>query len=56
MVYGMGTFTSYEIRDLYKFNYSENLNPYMGAGYLHAEKEADVIGVINKFISNREVL
>lgn len=43
--YGVGTFTSYEIRGFYRFDISSALNPYMGAGYVHAEKEANVIGV-----------
>lgn len=43
--YGVGTFTSYEIRGLYKFNVSSDFKPYLGAGYLHAEKDATVIGV-----------
>ena len=43
--YGVGTFTSYEIRGLYRFHISSVFNPYLGAGYVHAEKEANVIGV-----------
>ena len=43
--YGVGTFTSYEIRGLYKFNLSSDFKPYLGAGYIHAEKQATVIGV-----------
>lgn len=46
--YGVGTFTSYEIRGLYKFNLSSDFRPYLGAGYLHAEKDATVIGVNTK--------
>lgn len=43
--YGVGTFTTYEIKGLYKFNISSDFKPYLGAGYLHAEKDATVIGV-----------
>ncbi len=43
--YGVGTFTSYEIRGLYKFNLSSDFKPYLGAGYIHTEKQATVIGV-----------
>ena len=43
--YGVGAFTSYEIRGFYRFHISSSLNPYLGAGYVHAEKEANVIGV-----------
>lgn len=50
--YGIGTFTSYEARMFYRFNISSTLNPYLGAGYLHAEKEATVIGVNTKIEGN----
>jgi len=43
--YGVGTFTVYEIRGFYRFHISSSLNPYLGAGYVHAEKVANVIGV-----------
>jgi hypothetical protein len=43
--YGMGTFTSYEVRTFYRFPLSQHLKPYIGAGYLHAERQANVIGV-----------
>ena len=43
--YGVGTFTAYEIRGFYRFHISSSLNPYLGAGYVHAEKVANVIGV-----------
>lgn len=52
--YGVGTFTSYEIRGLYRFNVYPDINPYFGAGYLHAEMEASVIGV-NTTISGDSV-
>lgn len=42
--YGWGTFESYEIRGFYKFRLS-SFNPYIGGGYIHAERKADVIGV-----------
>jgi hypothetical protein len=43
--YGAGTFTSYEARGLYRFNPSSRLKPYFGVGYIHADKQATVIGV-----------
>jgi hypothetical protein len=43
--YGMGTFTSYEVRTFYRFPISQNLKPYIGVGYLHAERKANVIGI-----------
>ncbi len=41
--YGVGTFTSYELRGFYRFNTSSKLNLYLGAGYFHAEKNFKVI-------------
>lgn len=43
--YGVGTFTSYDVRGLYRFDTSSSFKPYIGAGYIHAEKESKVIGV-----------
>ncbi len=43
--YGIGTFTSYEARTFYRFPLSQRLKPYLGAGYLHAERKTTVIGV-----------
>jgi outer membrane protein W len=43
--YGIGTFTSYEARTFYRFSVSPRLKPYLGAGYLHAERKATVIGM-----------
>lgn len=50
--YCVGTFTSYEARMFYRFNISSALKPYIGAGYIHAEKEATVIGVNTKIEGN----
>jgi hypothetical protein len=46
--YGFGTFTSYEARTFYRFPLTQRINPYLGAGYLHTEREATVIGVNTK--------
>lgn len=43
--YGVGSFTSYEARMFYRFVLSERVHPYLGAGYLHAERSAHVLGV-----------
>jgi hypothetical protein len=43
--YGVGTFTSYEARTFYRFPLSYSIRPYLGVGYLHAERSATVIGV-----------
>jgi len=43
--YGVGTFTSFEARGFYSFDLSESLNPYLGAGYLHVEKDVTAIGL-----------
>ncbi len=40
--YGVGTFTSYELRGFYRFNTSSRLNLYLGAGYFHVEKNFKV--------------
>lgn len=50
--YGVGLFTSYEARLLYRINVSENHNFYLGAGYLHVEKEAEVLDVTTKITGN----
>ncbi len=47
--YGGGTFTSYEARIFYRMNFFERLHPYIGAGYIHAERKATVIGVDTTF-------
>jgi outer membrane protein with beta-barrel domain len=46
--YGFGTFGSYEARAFYRFALSHGLNPYFGAGYLHAERSASVLGTDTK--------
>jgi hypothetical protein len=43
-IYGLGKFTSYEARTFYRFPLSQLIKPYLGAGYLHAEKNAFVLG------------
>lgn len=40
--YGWGTFESYEVRGFYRFDLSSTLKPYLGAGYLHTEREFEV--------------
>lgn len=40
--YGWGTFESYEIRSFYRFDLSSMLKPYLGAGYLHTERDFEV--------------
>jgi outer membrane protein with beta-barrel domain len=46
--YGFGTFVSYEARVFYRVPLSQRLNPYFGAGFLHAERSATIIGVDTK--------
>jgi len=43
--YGVGTFKSFEARGFYRFDSSKRLNLYLGAGYLHVEKDVSAIGV-----------
>jgi hypothetical protein len=43
--YGVGTFTSYEGRIFYRLPLEEGMKPYLGAGYLHTERKATVIGL-----------
>ena len=43
--YGFGTLTSYEVRGMYRFNIPGRLKPYIGAGYIHTERDATIIGV-----------
>lgn len=43
--YGVGTFTSFEAKGFYRFDLSESFNPYLGAGYLHVEKDVAAIGL-----------
>jgi len=43
--YGVGTFTSFEARALFRWNLPSKVRPYFGAGYVHAEKEETVLGV-----------
>ena len=38
--YGFGTLTSYEIRGMYRFNIPGRLKPYIGAGFIHTERDA----------------
>lgn len=40
--YGWGTFESYEVRGFYRFDLSSRLKPYLGAGYLHTERDFEV--------------
>jgi opacity protein-like surface antigen len=40
--YSAGTYTSYEVRGLYRFDLVPWLSPYVGAGYLHTEKKVSV--------------
>jgi hypothetical protein len=47
--YTVGTFTSYEGRMLVKVELASGWNPYLGAGYLHVSKSANVIGVAATF-------
>jgi hypothetical protein len=46
--FGVGTFTSYEGRILYRFARSRNFNPYLGIGYLHDERKTFIHGVNTK--------
>lgn len=46
---GGGTFTSYAIRGLARFNAIWILTPYVGLGYLSVERKADVHGVPTTF-------
>jgi hypothetical protein len=50
--YGVGTFTSYEARTFYRFPLSDSIRPYLGVGYLHAERSATVIGLDTKIKGN----
>lgn len=50
--YGVGTFASYEGRIFYRFPLSGNIKPYAGAGYIHAERDATVIGVKTTIIGD----
>jgi len=43
--YGVGTFTSYEGRVFYRLPLSSGWKPYFGAGYLHAARDTNVIGL-----------
>jgi hypothetical protein len=43
--YGIGTFTTYEARAFYRVPMSASIRPYFGAGYIHAERKANIIGV-----------
>lgn len=46
--YGLGTFTTYEARALYRLPLVFRFKPYLGAGYLHAVRSASVLGVDTK--------
>ncbi len=48
--YGWGRFESYEIRGLYRFDLSPMFKPYLGAGYLHAEREFELTSSSNKLV------
>ncbi len=48
-IYTVGEFTSYEGRLLVKLDGSSDLRPYVGIGYLHASKKANIIGVDTTF-------
>jgi hypothetical protein len=50
--YGFGTFTSYEARTFYRFPLMQNLHPYIGAGYIHAEHSTHVLGVETNISGN----
>lgn len=50
--YGFGTFTSYEARTFYRFPLMQNLHPYIGAGYIHAEHSTHVLGVRTNISGN----
>jgi len=50
--YGVGTFKTYDIRVLYRFSTTGGLNPYVGLGYLSAERDTNVLGVDTKFKSS----
>jgi len=45
ITYGLGLATTYEVRGMYKFRPMMTVNPYVGAGYLHAEKTETVVQV-----------
>ena len=46
--YGLGTFTSYEARALYRLPMALRIKPYLGAGFLHSERSVSVLGVDTK--------
>ncbi len=46
--YGVGTFTSYQARMLYRYATQTKLNPYFGVGFIHADKTVDAIGTTAK--------
>lgn len=48
-IYTVGKFTSYEGRLLVRFKPLAGLTPYLGAGFLHVVKKADVLGVETTF-------
>lgn len=43
--YGVGIFTSHGVRGLYRISISPRLGVYLGSGYLHAEKKANIVGI-----------
>jgi tetratricopeptide (TPR) repeat protein len=47
--YGRGTFTAYGVRGLVRFGKIAGLTPYAGVGYLHTEREENVLGIDTKF-------
>lgn len=48
--YGWGRFESYEVKGFYRFDLSSRFKPYIGAGYLHAEREFEVTSSGNTVI------
>jgi hypothetical protein len=48
-IYTVGVFTSYEGRLLVKIENQSGFNPYLGAGFLHVSKKANIIGVDTTF-------
>lgn len=48
-IYTVGVFTSYEGRLLAKIESQSGFNPYLGAGFLHVSKKANIIGADTTF-------
>lgn len=43
ITYGLGFTTTYEVRGMYRFQPVMTISPYVGAGYLHAEKKETLL-------------